>query len=211
MSIVPRLAASMERRDEAPNIELAKELAQSGNITDIGELAELAISAEKPIRYNAIKTLYEIGELAPKLISPHAQIFIELLGDKNNRILWGSIQILDTLTDINPEFIATNLDIILDAADRSSVIARDRAMSILSKLNAHPRFAPIISPVILARLPHCAPNQFPMYAELAGATMPRVHRAGLIEIIEEAQKSIASPAKQKRLNKVLVSLRKPTG
>ncbi len=205
-SVIPRLAASMERRDEAPNIELAQELAKSKNHDAIAELVDLAKSATKPIRYNAIKTLYEMGKLEPKLLVPHADPLIDLLKDKDNRILWGTIQALDIITDINAEFVAQNLNKILDAADRSSVVAKDRIMSILSKLNADPRFSTNVTPVLLTRLTHAAPNQFPMYAELAAATMPQTHTDELAKIIKNRQKSIASQAKQKRLNKLLKNL-----
>ncbi len=201
-----RRARALGRRDEQPNIEMAAELAQSADSDQIAELARLARTCKKPVSHDAIKVLYELGLLAPKLIAPHKEILVQLLASTDNRTIWGSLQVLDAITSIEADFIAKNLNAILDAADRSSVIARDKTMSILSQLNSNDRFAPMVSPVILQRIAHAAPNQFPMYAELAAATMPKKHHAALENIITERRAGIASPAKQKRLERSLARL-----
>ncbi len=204
--LADRLARALGRRDELPNIELATELALSADKGQIAELARLARTCKKPVSHDAIKVLYELGLLTPKLIAPHKEIFVQLLASTDNRTIWGSLQAPDAIAGIEADFVAKNLNAILDAADRSSVIARDKTMSILSQLNANDRFAPLVSPVILQRLTHAAPNQFPMYAEFAAATMPKKHHAALAGIIVERQRQISSRAKLKRLEQTLARL-----
>ena len=205
-SIVQRLASSLNRRDEQPNIELAVELAQSGDPQPLDELFNITNCASKPLRHDALKTLYETALRNPQMLLAYKQQFVDLLSSSDNRMIWGTIQALDVLTRLAPDFIVSKLDLILDAADRSSVVAKDKTMSILSKLNDFQKFSEQITPIFLMRLKHSAPNQFPMYAELAAATMPETAVSQLIQIIKERQKSIASPAKQKRLNKILQKL-----
>ena len=204
--LADRLARALGRRDEKPNIEMAAELAQSANEAKIAELARLARTSKKPVSHDATKVLYELGLLAPGLITPHKGIFVELLASADNRTIWGSLQALDAIASIEPNFVAQNLNAILDAADRSSVIAKDKTMSILSQLNANARFAPMVSPVMLQRLSHAAANQFPMYAEFAAATMPEKHHSELARIIVERRSQISSPAKLKRLEQTLARL-----
>ncbi len=196
----------MGLQDERPNIELARELAASGNRARIAELVALTGSGNRPLRSDAIKVSYEISLVAPELIAPHKRIFVELLASSDNRTIWSSLQVLDAITGIEADFIAKNLNVILDAADRSSVIARDKTMSILSQMNANDRFAPMVSPVILQRIAHAAPNQFPMYAELAAATMPKKHHTALENIITDRRHQISSPAKLRRLERSLARL-----
>ncbi len=206
-SILPRLASSLDRRDEHPNIELAIVLAQSGDQQAIDELFTIAISATKPFRHDALKTLYETALRNPQMLLPHLDQLIDLMQTKDNRMIWGAIQALDALTNLAPHYVASKLDIILDAADRSSVVAKDKTMSILSKLNGKHQYAKLVTPILLMRLTHAAPNQFPMYAEFAAATMPDTAISELVQIIKQRQKSVASPAKQKRLNKILQDLK----
>ncbi len=183
------------------------ELTLSGDAHQIRELVTLATVGKKSQCHDAIKVLYEIGARAPDLIAPHALALIDLLTSNDNRTLWGVLQALDTITATCPEIIMAHLNIILDATDRSSVIARDKTMSILCQLNGDPKFSETISPIILQRLSHAAANQFPTYAQLAAKTLTPPYFAQLRNIIKSRQKSIASPAKRKRLEKVLVDVR----
>ncbi len=205
-SILPRLASSLDHRDEHPNIELAIELANSDDQQAIDELFKITISATKPLRHDALKTLYETALLNPEMLLPHLDQLIDLLQTKDNRMIWGTIQALDALTDLASDYMVSKLDIILDAADRSSVIAKDKTMSILSKLNGKQQYTKLVTPILLMRLIHSAPNQFPMYAEFAAVTIPDTAVPELMQIIKERQKSVASPAKQKRLNNILKGL-----
>ena len=205
-SLASRLSRSMGRKDEGPNIELAGDLVANRNSEAIAELAALTGMSERPLRRDAIKVLYEIARAAPDLIAPHREIFVQLLASADNRTIWGSLQVLDAIAGTEADFVAKNLNAILDAADRSSVIARDKTMSILCRLNGDSRFARVVSPIILQRLRHAAPNQFPMYAQLAATTMPQEHHAALANIITDRRRQISSPARQKRLAAALTRL-----
>ena len=203
MSVRDKLASALDRRDEEPNIALARELAQSRDKSEIAALSELLTTGTKPERHDAIKVLYELGERAPELISPHLEVFLALLTTRDNRMLWGALSAIDTLGATCPDKLMPQLDRILDAADRSSVIAKDKTMHLLATLNGHKKFSPIIEPVLFERLKHAAVNQFPMYAEFAATTVSANSRSELMAIIKDRSATISYPAKKARLEKLL--------
>lgn len=73
MSIIPKLAISLNRRDEVPNQELAAEVVARGDTAAVTELVVNLSNKNKAIRYDCIKVLYEIGYAEPKLIAGHGR------------------------------------------------------------------------------------------------------------------------------------------
>ena len=138
MSVAEKLASALGRNDERPNVALARELAAAPDDAAIAELAGLLTAGDRPVRHDAIKVLYELGERRPELIAPHLDVFVSLLQTRDNRMLWGALSALAALGTTKPHELAARLDAILAAADRGSVIARDKAMKLLSDLNARP-------------------------------------------------------------------------
>ena len=205
MSVLGRLASALERHDERPNVELAEALVARPDKAAIAELAGALSTGSVAVQNDAIKVLYEIGERAPALVVPHAGVFLALLESRNNRNVWGAMAAIDTIAAARPGDVAAALSDILDAADKGSVIARDKAMSILSKLALAGE--PRAMPALLERLATAAVNQLPMYAELA---LPAVgpHKAEFRAILEARLATLELPAKRTRLEKVLRKLAK---
>ena len=96
MSVLDRLATSLGRRGDEANQELAAELAQSGDAEDIAELVDNLSHKNRRIASDCVKTLYELGYLAPEWIAPHVDAFLALLDSKNNRLVWGGMTALST-------------------------------------------------------------------------------------------------------------------
>lgn len=201
-----RLASALRHRNQQPNIDLALDLAQREDIAGVAELAALLTSGAKPLRHDAITTLYEVGAQKPDLITPHIEVFLQLLSSRDNRMIWGTLYALDAICVTVPKVMMANLDAILDAADRSSVIAKDKTMSILARLNSLEKFSPVVAPVILQRLRNAAVNQFPMYAELTAATIASQDKAALVKILKTRREAISYPAKKNRIDKLLHKL-----
>jgi hypothetical protein len=134
MSVLYKLASALERNDERPNVELAEALVAKPDKTAIAMLADALSTGSVAMQNDAIKVLYEIGERAPELVAPHADAFFLLLQSSNNRNVWGAMSAIDTIAGLRPKEVAGHLKAILAAADKGSVIAKDKAMSILAKL-----------------------------------------------------------------------------
>lgn len=73
MSIINQLASALGRRDEVPNQELAKKIAETNDEAAVQELVENLQHKNKDIQNDCIKVLYEIGELKPGLISTYSK------------------------------------------------------------------------------------------------------------------------------------------
>jgi hypothetical protein len=206
MSVLDKLASALERNDERPNVELAEALVAKPDRKAIATLADALSTGTVAVQNDAIKVLYEIGERAPELVAPHAEAFLALLASKNNRNVWGAMSAIDTIAAVKAREVAAHLKAILAAADKGSVIAKDKAMSTLAKLAAAGESK--ATPALLERLVDAAPNQFPMYAELAASAVKPPHKAKLIAILEARLKSIDAAAKKARVEKVLRKLAK---
>jgi hypothetical protein len=112
------LASSLGRRDEVPNVELAQRIVKTEDKGAIKELVENLSNKDGHIQADCIKVLYEIGDKKPKLISGFVRQFLALLGSKNNRLVWGAMTALDSITLEEPAAIAENLPKITRIADK---------------------------------------------------------------------------------------------
>jgi hypothetical protein len=202
LSVLGKLASALGRNDERPNVELAEALAAKPEAAAVAELAGALATGSTAVSNDAIKVLYELGERRPELVAPHAPAFLTLLGGKNNRNVWGALQAIEAITALQPELVLAQLPAILAAADRGSVIAKDKAVQILAKLAAAGH-AEVALPVLLERLEAAVPNQFPMYAEAASVVIDAEHRERLRQILETRLGRIEASAKRARVEKVL--------
>src|SRR5665213_1654550 len=141
MTVIDKLASALNKRGEASNQELAKQIVTRSDSKAIDELVANLINKDKKIQSDCIKVLYEVGERNPRLIAGHAKAFIALLENKNNRLQWGAMTALDTITLENPKLIYSALGKIIDIADKGSVITTDHCVAILTKLCSVKEFA----------------------------------------------------------------------
>lgn len=202
MSVLGKLASALGRNDERPNVELAEALAVKPDAVAVAELAGALATGSTAVSNDAIKVLYELGARRPELVAPHARAFLTLLGGKNNRNIWGALQAIEAITQVVPDVVLAQLPAILAAADKGSVIAKDKAVQILAKLAAAGH-AEVALPVLLERVEAAAPNQFPMYAEAASVAIDAEHRERLRQILETRLGRIEASAKRARVEKVL--------
>ena len=205
MSIADRLAGALDRRDERPNVDLAEAVAAAKDREGVRELVELVRSGTPRQRNDAMKVLYEIGARDPELIGGHCPVFLEALGSSTNRQVWGAMSVLDTVAEMQAEQIAAELPRIIEAADRGSVIAKDRCTSLLTKL-ARAGYADKAVPILVERLKTAAPNQFPTYAEETASVVTPEAKPGLITAIRARLDTITQRAKRERIEKLLRKL-----
>jgi len=206
MSVLGRLASTLGRNDERPNVELAEALAASPDPAAIAELVA-ALEGKAAVANDAIKVLYELGERRPGLVALYAEEFIALLSSRNNRMVWGALSAIDTVTAARPDAVLNELEAILAAADAGSVIAKDKANAILVKLAAGEHAAQVL-PILISRLGDAVPNQFPTYAEAIATVIDAEHLPMFVAILETRLPGIEGNAKRARVEKLLRTLRK---
>jgi hypothetical protein len=205
MTVLNRLSSAMDRRDEAPNIALARDIVAHDDKSAIAELADAVRSGNARLANDALKVLYEIGAARPDLVGAQCPVFIEALKSTNNRTVWGAMAALDAVAEQRAATLAAELPAIIEAADRGSVIARDRCNSILIKL-ARAGYGDKVVPLLVERLKTAAPNQFPTYAENMAPVIPPEVRAGFVGVLKQRLASIIQVSKRKRVEKLLDKL-----
>jgi hypothetical protein len=206
MTILNKLATAVNRRDEVPNQELAKEIAKANNKKAVAELVENLNNKSKDIQNDCIKVIYEIGVLKPGLIAGYVTELLALLTNKNNRLQWGGMIALDIITPENPAAMYKALPKIIDAADKGSVITNDHCVGILIKLCAVKKYAADAFVLLNERLIKCPTNQLPMYAENALSVINETNKATFIKTLQSRLTDIEKDTKRIRVEKVIKKL-----
>jgi hypothetical protein len=203
MSIIPKLATSLNRRDEVPNQELASEIVERNDAAAVSELVENLADKNKGIRNDCIKVLYEIGYVKPDLIADHVSKFLRLLDSKDNRLQWGAMTALGCIVRKRPAEIYSALPAIIDAADKGSVITRDNCVNILISLSSIDKYADKTFPLLLEQMMTCPTNQLPMYAESAIRAVKADKRNRFAKVLFSRLDEIEKVSKRKRVEKVI--------
>jgi len=207
MTIIDKLATSLGRKDEAPNQELAKYIADRDDRGAAKELVDNLYNKDKGIQSDCIKVLYEIGDLKPSLVAEYSNEFVTLLDHKNNRLVWGAMTALDAITIENPEVIYKALAKIVDIADKGSVITKDHGVNILIKLCSVEQYADHAFTLLIEQLKKCPTNQLPMYAENAISIVNDTNKVVFIETLLSRLDDIEKDTKRKRVEKLIKKLR----
>ncbi len=203
MSVINKLASSLNHRDEVPNQELAKQIVNKKDKKAVKELVENLDNKSKDIQNDCIKVLYEIGEREPSLIAEYAKDFITLLDNKNNRLQWGAMTAINTITLENPEIIYSALSKIIAAADKGSVITKDYGISILIKLCSIKQYSEDAFSLLNEQLLNSPTNQLPMYAEKAILIINEKNKTLFIKTLTSRLDDIEKETKRKRVEKVI--------
>lgn len=203
MDVITKLATSLDRKDEIPNQELARDLVAKQDKDGIRQLVALLSHTDKRIQSDCIKVLYEIGAIAPELIADHGPDFLKLLKSKNNRLQWGGMAALDAMTASNPAFIYDALTAIIDAAEKGSVITKDHTVNILVQLCAIPLYAEDTFALLMEQLLRSPVNQLPMYAERSLPIIRTDFRKQFLGVLETRLPDVEKASKRKRLERVM--------
>jgi len=206
MTIIDKLSSSLNRRDEVPNVELAKSIAIAKDKNGIKMLIGHLQDKNKDIQSDCIKVIYEIASLNPELIAPYAKELVALLDTKNNRLQWGAMTALNAITTQAPEVIYSALAKIIATADKGSVITNDHCVSILIKLCALTKYEAAAFSLLNERLLKSPTNQLPMYAENSWPVINSKTKATFIKTLLSRVGEIEKDTKRKRVEKVLKKL-----
>jgi hypothetical protein len=204
--MIEKLAYSLGRNDEEPNIELAKELSKTKNKKGIKEIADGLNNPKEQIAGDCIKVLYEIAGISPELVSEYAGVFIQLLKSKNNRLVWGSMTALSKIVSLNSDEVFKNLDIIIKAYEKGSVITVDNSISVFAELvKADKKYENKVFQIIIKHLEKCRPKEVGQHAERAFVCINKNNSQKYKEILLIRRESL-NDAQKKRVDKLLNKL-----
>lgn len=205
-SALNKIAFYQNRRDEVPNQQLAKELAETENKAGIKEIAQNLQHKNKNVQSDCLKVLYEIGYLKPDLIADYAPDFLALLQSKNNRMVWGAMIALATIADKKPKEIYAKLDDITTAMDNGTLITVVWSTKALAKVAvADKTYMQKIFPLLTAQLKKCIPRDVPMHAESILPAIDAENKQEFLNILEK-RKTEMTTSQLARLKKVTKNL-----
>jgi len=207
MTILDKLASSLNRRDEVPNQQLAMQIVDGNDEKAVKELVRNLRNRDREIQSDCIKVLYEVGERKPDLIAEYAGEFSSLLDSDNNRLVWGGMAALDQIALANPKTIYGMLPKIVGSAETGSVITRDHAVGILIKLASLAQYRETVTPLLIEQLKRSPTNQLPMYSENLVPIVTEKNRAAFVRTLTSRLDDIEKAAKRKRVERVIARLR----
>jgi len=203
MSVLGKIAHFQDRRDEVPNQEVARELAQTRSLADIREIAENLWNKEPNIQSDCLKVLYELGYLVPELIADYLDDFLKLLKHRNNRMVWGGMIALSTIAGLQADRIFPHVDEIQKTMEAGSVITNDAGIKALTEVAARKdEYRARIVPYLLERLSNSRPVDAPRYAEIILAAIGTADKAEFVKILEKRMEA-ASGSRLARLKKAI--------
>jgi len=186
MSVLNKIAFYQNRRDEIPNQEMARELAQTRSRADIQEIATNLWNKEPNIQSDCLKVLYELGYLAPELISDYVDDFLKLLRHHNNRMVWGGMIALSTVADIKAAEIFPHVDEIVQVMKKGSVITMDNGIKVLALVASQKdEYRKAIFPTLLDHLKTCRPKEVPQHAEKSLPAIAADNKSDFIQVLEK--------------------------
>lgn len=206
--MIEKLACSLGRNDEEPNISLAEYLCEHSDREGIAEIVNGFKGKNKAIANDCIKVLYEIGSRKPELIAEYTDDFIAHLLSKNNRLAWGSMTALSCITELQPEKVYEKIDVVKKAYETGSVITIDNSMTVFAKLcKAGKIYEEAIFPLLVKHLASCRPKEVAQHAERIAICL-NSDNVGLFCDTLEKRKVYLTVAQVKRIEKLMKQVKK---
>jgi hypothetical protein len=208
MTFIEKLSSLTVKRGKEANKLFAKEIADKNDHKSIKELVELLNSRDRNIQSNSIEILYETGYLRPDLMVDHYEIFVELLNNKNNRLVWGAMIALSSISEIMPEVIFKALPNIIKAVNTGSVITKDAGVAVYANLATVKNQKTEVLPMLYNELKKCPDKQFAQYAEKSLIAVDKDSKEVFLGILNSRLKSLRIESQIKRVKKVLQEIEK---
>ena len=203
MSVLDQIAFNLGRRDEVPNQELARRLSRRPNAPGIQEIVENLANRNQGIRSDCLKVLYELAYLKPELVAPHARALVDLLEDRNNRMVWGATIGLATIAALNPQPVWKARHRVMEAMAKGTLITRVWGVRALARATAgKPSRTKEILPALRDLLGTCSPRDVPTHLE---SMLPALTRStwASIEPLVIARKKEMTRSHLARLSRVV--------
>ena len=208
MTVLQSIAFYQNRRDEAPNQELAHRLFESQDRQGIQEIAEGLWHHDPNVQSDCLKVLYEIGYLQPVLVAEYTADFMELLQSRNNHLVWGAMTALSTVAALQADELFPHTVEIQKAMDSGSVITRDNGVKVLAAIAATKvEYRLAIFPYLLSHLQTCRPKDVPQHAESILPAVDASNRDVYIQVLENRKQDL-NVTQAARVNKVITGLRR---
>ena len=206
MSIIPKLASSLGRRDEEPNKELGRRLVETRDRQGIREVGENLKNENRAIQIDCLTVLEQVGRLAPELVEDYLEDFLWLAFGSDNRLIWAAMINIALIADRKPGEIMERLDELIEVIERGTVITQDNGIKILARVGGiDPEYNSQIFPYLMGQLKNCRQKSVPQYAESIMAAVDPENQDQYLAILNERMDEL-SAAQGKRVKKIITAL-----
>ena len=207
MSVLNKISYFQNRRDEIPNKELAKTLAETENRAGIAELVTNLKHKNKSVQSDCLAVLYHIGYEKPHLIADYVENFLALLKSKNNRMTWGGMIALSTIAELKTKETCANLETIKQAIDKGTLITVVWGVKTIAKLaSSNNSCKPDVVPILLYQLKKCIPRDVAMHFENSLPAIDDENKGMFLRIVEDRKKELTT-SQLARLKKAMKNLK----
>jgi hypothetical protein len=206
ISVLKKISYFQNRRDQVPNKELAKTLAETENRAGIAELVKNLKHKNKRVQSDCLAVLYHIGYVKPHLIADYVEDFLVLLKSKNNRLVWGGMIALSTIAELKTKEICANLDTLKQTIDKGTLISVVWGVKTMAKIaSSNKSCKPDVVPILLSQLKKCIPRDVAMHFENSLPAIDDDNKAMFLKIAEDRKQELTS-SQLARLKKAMKNL-----
>ena len=206
MKWLSKIAYYRNIRNETPNKELAKELADTNNKEGIKEISEYLYDKNKSVSSDCLSILYTIGYSKPELIHEYTDDFLKLLESKINRMVWGSMIALSTIAQLESDYLFNRIDLILRTIKEGTLITEVwgiKTLVNLSKVNIE--YKNKLLPILFEYLEKCRPIDFATRIE---TILPIINSSDENEILDRIIKIKSTELNDSQTKKLRTILNK---
>lgn len=206
-NIVDQFSSSLDRRDQGPNELIAQQIvAEEGG--DLLEAVIQIIHSKYPVRIknDAVMVLMAVSRIRPGVLKNWANVFIQLLGSRSNRQVFGSMIALANIAPMIKKEVEPHLATILNAMDEGTVVTRDHGFTILTELYKTDKSGDLLA-LINEQLLNAPPNQVGQYTEKFMEVVRKEDIPTFMEALETRGQELTNEHHLKRLGKNLKKLR----
>jgi hypothetical protein len=208
--LLARLAVSMSRVDEMPNLELAADIVVTDDVEAVGLLVGVIERHDDTHAPDAARVLCEVGTRAPELLEKHAERLIAMCEDSQRDMLANTMfalspvapRYVDALWDLRDLFWSALADL-TQPADPSINLAQAGAVRLLSSLcSAGPDYARTLAGGLVDLLGKCLPKDVAFFAESVLPALGTAHSHRAKPVLDRRMKEL-TPAEVARLRRAV--------
>lgn len=204
--LLGRLAVSMQRCDDMPNLELAAEIVQTDDEEALRILVSVLERHDDQHASDACRVIFEVGTRAPELLQPHTERLLSMCDESQKEMLPFTMYALspvahlhaDSLWDMRDLFWSALTDLTLPAST-----AQAGAVRLLSALcAAGPDYARTLAGGLVDLLGKCMPRDVAFFAESVLPALGTAHSHRAKPVLDRRMKEL-TPAEVARLRRAV--------
>jgi len=207
MSIINKLSSRIGKREEGPNIEVAKLCVQNPSYLD--EIRDNLHSKDKKLQGDCAEVFTEVAKIKPDLAAKYIDDLLSMLDTKNNRALWESLASISLIAHLKANRIYPYREKFIHLAKTGSVIVVDGAVSTLGKVAAQSdEYNKEIFPKLLKILKGVIPRDIPRIAEyiIPAVMVNSIFKGQMRIVLEKRLPECVNKSAISRVRKLLKSL-----